>query len=567
MIICRGKLDKVVPLENASMPNRVVAQWDKDDCEDMGIIKIDFLGLGMMSVLQDAVEICKNNGQEINLAQLPQNDPKAFEIMRTADTVGVFQIESRAQMATLPRLRPEHFYDIVVEVAIIRPGPIQGNLMHPYLRRRAGKEPVGYFHKDLKPILARTLGVPLFQEQMLQMAMVLADFSGAEAEELRRALSFHRSDEKMQRVEKKLRAAMAHKGHDQKTIDDVCQTVGSFALYGFPESHAISFALLVYASAYLKAHHAPEFFASLLNNQPMGFYSSATLIKDGQRHGVKFLPVCVNQSDLQCVIESKGSIRLGLCVVKALSNNGANKLVAERARKAFASLDDFKQRTGLSRDELRTLAEIGALNCFAEHRRDALWEVERKIHENDLFERKARTTKAPAPLPRRERLGVNGKTTGLASRPDSPARVPASPLARMKYVERIQADFSGMKLTTGKHPMALLRPRLKNIWRAGDLPKGKNGIRIRIAGNVICRQRPGTAKGYVFISLEDETGISNAVVTPPMFEANRLLITEEPFLVIEGRLQHVENVIHIKAEKIERLEHDSLAGAESYDFH
>ncbi|HEU5397444.1 MAG TPA: error-prone DNA polymerase, partial [Verrucomicrobiae bacterium] len=304
MIICQGKLDKIVPLENASMPGRVVAQWDKDDCEDLGIIKVDFLGLGMMSVLQDAVELCRQNGREIDLAQLPEDDPPTFAMVQGADTVGVFQIESRAQMATLPRMKPKNFYDLVIEVAIIRPGPIQGNLMHPYLRRRAGKEAVTYYHPDLQPVLERTLGVPLFQEQMLQMAMVLADFSGAEAEELRRALSFHRSDEKMQRVEKKLRAALRQKGHPPETIDAVCATVGSFALYGFPESHAISFAHLAYASAYLKAHRGPEFFASLLNNQPMGFYSSATLIKDGQRRGVRFLPVDAVKSGWDCTLEA-----------------------------------------------------------------------------------------------------------------------------------------------------------------------------------------------------------------------------------------------------------------------
>jgi error-prone DNA polymerase len=317
MIICQGKLDKIVPLENASMPGRVVAQWDKDDCEDLGIIKVDFLGLGMMSVLQDSVELCRKTGREIDLAQLPQDDAKTFEMMQSADTIGVFQIESRAQMATLPRMKPKCFYDLVIEVAIIRPGPIQGNLMHPYLARRKevefGADPKNFpcYHESLRPVLERTLGIPLFQEQMLQMAMVMADFSGAEAEELRRALSFHRSDEKMQRVEKKLRVAMERKGHSQKTIDDVCKTVSSFALYGFPESHAISFAHLAYASAYLKAHRAPEFYASLLNNQPMGFYSSASLVKDGQRHGVKFLPVCVMRSDLDGTVRgAPGSRRI-----------------------------------------------------------------------------------------------------------------------------------------------------------------------------------------------------------------------------------------------------------------
>jgi error-prone DNA polymerase len=536
MIISQGGLDRIVPLENASMPNRVVAQWDKDDCEDLGIIKVDFLGLGMMSVLQDAVELTRKNGCEVDLAKLPQDDAKTFEMMQTADTIGVFQIESRAQMSTLPRLKPKCFYDLVIEVAIIRPGPIQGNLMHPYLARRAEREPITYYHDDLKPVLKRTLGVPLFQEQMLQMAMVMADFSGSEAEELRRALSFHRSEERMQRVEKKLRAAMARKGHSQKIIDEVCATVSSFALYGFPESHAISFAHLAYASAYLKAHRAPEFFASLLNNQPMGFYSSATLIKDGQRHGVKFLPVCVVNSDWDCTIQADRSIRLGLRVVKVLSASGAERLLAERKKAPFVSLSDFKRRVRLNKDELRTLARIGALNSFAGHRRAALWEAERELFPDGLFERSA----------------------------DEETE---SPLARMQYPERIQADFIGMNLTTGRHPMALLRPKLHNVWRATDLPRARHGSIVRIAGNVICRQRPGTAKGFVFISLEDETGISNAVVTPPMFEANRMIITEEPFLLIEGRLQHIENVIHVKAEKIQRFEAESFTGPGSYDFH
>jgi error-prone DNA polymerase len=539
MIISQGKLDAIVPLENASMPGRVVAQWDKDDCEDLGIIKVDFLGLGMMSVLQDAVELTRQRGRPVDLAQLPQDDPKTYELMQSADTIGVFQIESRAQMATLPRLKPKCFYDVVIQVAIIRPGPIQGHLMHPYLKRRAGREPIVYYHDDLKPVLERTLGVPLFQEQMLQMAMVMANFTGTEAEELRRALSSHRSHNRMERVEQKLRAAMERKSHPPKVIEEVVATIGSFALYGFPESHAISFAHLAYASAYLKVHRAPEFFSSLLNNQPMGFYSSATLIKDGQRHGVIFHPVCVEQSDYNCTIDPDDAIRLGLCVVRGLSGSGAERLLTERRQRPFASLEDFKRRVRLNKDEVRTLAEIGALNCFAVHRRAALWEVERVLREGDLFEAASAHEAAAEP----------------------------SPLARMSYPERIQADFAGMNLTTGRHPMALLRPRLTDVWRAVDLPKASHGSRIRIAGNVICRQRPGTAKGFVFISLEDETGISNAIVTPPLFEAQRLVITEESFLLIEGQLQHVDGVIHVKADRIERLDHDAFEGAGSYDFH
>jgi error-prone DNA polymerase len=547
MIICQNKLNKIVPLENASMPGRVVAQWDKEDCEKLGLIKVDFLGLGMMSVLQDSVKLTQETGRPIDIASLPRDDHESYDLMRRADTVGLFQIESRAQMATLPRLKPKEFYDLVIEVAIVRPGPIQGDLMHPYLKRRklieqgATPDEMEYYHDDLRPVLRRTLGIPLFQEQMLKMAMVMAGFSGAEAEELRSALSFHRSEKKMNRVKLKLRDALHRRGHSEQLTEEIIKTVSSFALYGFPESHAISFAHLAYASAYLKAHRAPEFYASLLNNQPMGFYSSATLIKDAQRHGVKFLPVCVMKSDMDCTIERPTDfpIRLGLCVVKTLSSIGAQKIVEERKKSPFVSLLDFKRRVRLNKDELRTLAEIGALNGLAAHRREALWEVEKPLRQGDLFEAVE---------------NIHNNET-------------SSPLVPMTYPERIQADFAGMHLTTGKHPMALLRSRLHGILRAMDLPTAKHGSTVRIAGNVICRQRPGTAKGFVFVSLEDETGVSNAVVTPPMFEANRLMITEEPFLVIKGQLQHIDGVIHIKAQRIERLPYDPSVASRSYDFH
>src|ERR1051325_10334925 len=288
----------------------------------------------------------------------------------------------------------------------------------------------------------------------------------------------------------------------------------------------------------------------------MGFYSSATLIKDGQRHGVKFLPVDVMKSDWDCTVAPDYSIRLGLRVVKILSSTGAKKILAQREKAPFVSLDDFKRRVRLNKDELRTLAEIGALNCFASHRRDALWKVEKEMHEDDLFERWGETPSSPNCFNRIDQGSTESRPTKSIS-----------PLMPMNYSEPIQDDFAGLHLTTGKHPMALLRSRLPGVWRAVDLPKAQHGSVIRIAGNVICRQRPGTAKGFVFISLEDETGISNAVVTPPMFEANRLLITEESFLLIEGRLQHIENVIHVKAEKIERLDHGLFVGATSYDFH
>jgi error-prone DNA polymerase len=551
MIICQNKLSSFVPLENASMPGRVVAQWDKDDCEDLGIVKVDLLGLGMMSVMQDAFELCRERGRPLDLAHIPKDDPATFQIMQRADTIGVFQIESRAQMATLPRMKPECFYDVVIEVAIIRPGPIQGDMVHPYLARRAGREPPTYFDPRLEPVLKRTLGVPLFQEQMLKIAMVMADFSGDEAEELRRALSFHRSEERMNKVCAKLRTAMEGKGVAQDKIDKIIQSISSFALYGFPESHAISFAILAYGSAYLKVHRAPEFYASLLNNQPMGFYTPATIVKDAQRHGLKVRPVCVMNSDWRCTVVDDNTVRLGFCVVNGLREEHAEELFRQRQAHQFDSLDDFKRGVPLSKDELRSLAELGALNCFAEHRRAAMWEVEETLHD-DLLEKNLVEALVPSACLSNSAFDTNAATT--------------SPLAPMTLPERVRADYETMNLTTGPHPMKLLRESLANIWRAIDLPQARHGSVIQIAGNVICRQRPGTAKGFVFISLEDETGVSNAIVEPELFERFRLVITEEAFLLIEGEVQKSDNVVLIKAREIRPLLHEQLVGSESHDF-
>ncbi|HEY2143763.1 MAG TPA: error-prone DNA polymerase, partial [Candidatus Udaeobacter sp.] len=564
MIICQNKLSSFVPLENASMPGRVVAQWDKDDCEDLGIVKVDLLGLGMMSVMQDAFELCRERGRPLDLAHIPKDDPATFEMMQRADTIGVFQIESRAQMATLPRMKPECFYDVVIEVAIIRPGPIQGDMVHPYLNRRAGREEVAYFDDRLKPVLDRTLGVPLFQEQMLKIAMVMADFSGNEAEELRRALSFHRSEERMRKVSVKLRAAMERKGVAPDKIEKIIQSISSFALYGFPESHAISFAILAYGSAYLKVHRALEFYASLLNNQPMGFYTPATIVKDGQRHRLRFKPVCVSKSEWRCSVLDDNTVRIGFCVVNGLRQEHAEDLVRQRQDRQFASLHDFKRRVLLSKDELRTLAELGALNCFAEHRRVAMWNVEETLHD-DLLGSAGASPPAAAAGSHASRDTLRELFGGGAEK--SPESVRGAPLAPMTLPERVKADYDTMNLTTGPHPMKLLRENLPHIWRAIDLVHARHGSIIQIAGNVICRQRPGTAKGFVFISLEDETGVSNAIVEPELFERFRLLITEEGFLLIEGEVQNLDNVVLIKAQKIRPLVHEQLVGSESHDFH
>ena len=547
MVICHGRLDEVVPLENASMPNRVVVQWDKDDCADMKIVKVDLLGLGMMSVLQDALELVNQNrgsrfaarGSEeietrsesqfavrssqseeentannesrtanrgmdaLDLAHLSPNDPAVYRMLQEADTIGVFQVESRAQMATLPRLRPRCFYDIVVEVAIIRPGPIVGQMVHPYLKRRQGAEPVTYPHPSLEPILARTLGVPLFQEQLLRMAMVAAGFSGGEAEELRRAFGFKRAEHRMQQIEGKLRAGMAKQGITGDAAEEIIRSITSFALYGFPESHAASFALLVYASAYLKAHYPAAFYTALLNNQPMGFYHPATLVKDAQRHGVRFAPIDVQESDWPCRVEPDGRVRLGLMYVnglrqevgKAIAAAGDRLLAAgqrdpnnqvefltltaarcpkcgcddesmleetptagyfcnicahewhsatrrhttaansnsEKASRQesvarsqepgassqprFNSLNDFISLTAIRRDELATLAEIGALNAFGYDRRSALWQIEKAVRpKGELFDEAAETFQAVSPIP---------SDPGSAPRiPDPGSRIP-----------------------------------------------------------------------------------------------------------------------------------------------
>ena len=544
MVICQGALDAIVPIENASMPGRTVVQWDKNDCEDMGIIKVDLLGLGMMAVLQDTLRLAGERGRPVDLARIPKDDTPTYDLMCSADTIGVFQIESRAQMNTLRRMQPRCFYDVVIEVAIVRPGPIAGGLAHPYLERRAGREPIDYIDTKLRPTLERTLGVPMFQEQVLKMAMVMADFSGSEAEELRRALSFHRSHERMRQVEAKLRRALEERGVEIAAVEKIVRVIGSFALYGFPESHAISFGLLAYASSYLKVHRAVEFYTGLLNNQPMGFYSPATLVQEAKRRGLRFLPPCVVASGWLCEVIDDTTIRLGLVSVLGLGEANVRMMVGERSRRAFVSLNDFRQRTNFDRAETRRLAAVGALARLATTRRRALWAVEaRPLEQGDLF----------------------AEAAVFAS-----AKVAECPLPEMSYQERIRADFSGMGLTTGKHPMALIRSELSGeILSAAVLATTPDGAMAATAGAVICRQRPGTAKGVVFITLEDETGLANAVVYSDTFEKYRLVITNEPFLLIHGRVQRDnEGTTHLMAIRISAIAiGEALPAGASHDFH
>jgi error-prone DNA polymerase len=636
MVICQGQLDSVVPLEPASMPGRVVVQWDKEDCADLGIIKVDLLGLGMMAVLEESITLIRDHyGEEVDLAHLPADDPTVYTTLQKADTIGMFQVESRAQMSCLPRLRPKKFYDIVVQVAIIRPGPIVGQMVNPFLQRRMGRELVTYPHPSLEPVLKRTLGVPLFQEQLLRMAMVVANFSGGEAEDLRRAMGFKRSEKRMKEIETKLRAGMERNGISREAQEQIVLSITSFALYGFPESHAASFALIAYASAYLKCHYLAAFTAALLNNQPMGFYRPATIVSDAQRHGLKIFPIDVTKSEWNCtVVEavvgrqssvvstvvgreddpeddsgfvepanpaaerrenvaygvSRGSVteenrapegrknpttmdggrdahrtaggtpalRLGLRYVRGLREDVAQALIRQRNFAPFASIHDLIHCVPeLRKDELHTLAEIGALNSVSSfefpvlssdwkletgnrklHRRDALWQIERSVRHS-------------------------GPLLDELSEPDA-----KSPLRPMNPEERLVADFRGTGLTVGPHPMAYHRARMNAIGvrKASDLPTIPNGKYLRIGGCVIARQRPGTAKGFVFLSIEDETGVANAIVMPDLFQKNRLLLTSEQFLMVEGILQNQDNVISVKAQRVMPLS-ITRAQTSSHDFY
>jgi len=549
MVICQGQLDAIVPLQPATMPGRFVIQWDKEDCADMGMVKVDLLGLGMMAVMKESIGLIREHyGEEVDLAHLPPDDPHVYAALQKADTVGLFQVESRAQMSFLPQMRPARFYDIVVQVAIIRPGPITGKMLHPYLRRRQGLEPVTYPHPALEAVLKRTLGVPLFQEQLLRMAMTVAGFTGGQAEELRRAMGFKRSEKRMQEVEAQLRAGMTRNGIADNVQDLIVRSIGSFAAYGFPESHAASFALLAYASAYLKCHYLAAFTAAMLNNQPMGFYHPATLVKDAQRHGLHFKPVDVMRSQWPCTLEgvSTKTVRLGFNYLKGLRREIAERIIEERSkersRSPFTSIRDLARRVPyIRKDELNALAEAGALNFIGEsqsHRREALWAAEL------------------AARPVGELLEPAARNEGI------------SPLAPMDAPERLLADYRTTSVTIGMHPMRLYREHMDRLGviPAAGLARVPDGVLVRIAGAVICRQRPGTANGFVFLSLEDETGISNAIVMPDFFDAEKRTIIEHPFLLVEGILQNQRGSASVKVSRVEALSVDT-ASAGSHDFH
>ncbi len=536
MIVANGRLDEVVPLEPAAMDGRTVIQWDKDDCADLGLIKVDLLGLGMLAALEDAIPMIRSHeGVDLDLSHLPADDPETYRMIRRADTAGVFQIESRAQMASLPRNRPQNFYDLVVQVAIIRPGPIAGKMTSPYLNRRMGREPVTYPHPSLEPVLKRTLGVPLFQEQLLRIAMVAAGFSGGEAEELRRAMGFKRSRERMVGIEARLRRGMDSRGIFGPAQEEIVRSITSFALYGFPESHAASFALIVYASAYLKCHHPTAFYAGLLNAWPLGFYHPATLVKDAQRAGVTVHAVDVNHSGWRCRWE-EGGIRLGLRWVHGLRHLVGGAIEHEQHRRAFTDPTDLCRRCSLDTETLERLAHVGALASLGVSRRQALWQVaEVAARCRPLF----------------DRLAPEG----------------ASPLPEMSPFEETLADYAGLHLTTGPHLMKYLRNDLdrRGVTPIDRLKSLRDGDQTRVAGAVIVRQRPGTASGFVFLTMEDETGTVQAIIRPNLYREHRQLIVNSPLLLIEGPVQIQDGTLSVKARRFERI--DGEAFVPSHDFY
>lgn len=572
-VLTKEPLSTVVPIEPASMDERTVIQWEKDDLDPVGLVKIDLLGLGMLTAVQDCLKYIRaTRGVNIDLDQLDFKDQAVYDDLCRADTVGVFQVESRAQMNTLPRLKPRCFYDLVVEVALIRPGPIQGEMVHPYLRRKNGEEPVTYPHPMLEPVLKRTLGVPLFQEQGMQVAIVAANFTPGEADLLRKAMGHKRSREKMEGIRQRMLDGMLANGISNEVATRIFNQINGFADYGFPESHAASFALIVYASAYLRHYYAPEFLAAMLNAQPMGFYSAGTLVEDAKRHGVRVLPVDVTRSawdhTLECadgtvVVPHDGVIavhreaarraprkppvvRLGLRSIRGLGSNARGKIERALADGHFTSIRDVVHRSQLDRRALRFMAESGAFDAYladeppARQRRVALWRVLE---------------------------AVRGDAGPLALFPET--KVPAG-LPPLSAPEMTEADYRMTGLSLNGHPMRHLRALLlpNGVLTAHEATKQKDGARIAAAGLVICRQRPGTAKGFVFLTLEDETGMLNVVITPQRFEKQALLISRTPLLLVRGVLQIEQTVVNLKAEEFVAL--GAKAGAEfarSHDFY
>ena len=536
----------LVPIENATMPERTVIQWDKNDVEDLGLFKVDLLGLGGLTQLDLCFKLLKQHrGIELSMATIPPDDTPTYEMICNSDTVGVFQIESRAQMAMLPRLRPRNFYDLVIEISIVRPGPITGGMVHPYLRRRQGKEAVEYPHPSLEPVLDKTLGVPLFQEQVMRLAMIAADYTPGEADQLRRDMAAWHRTGRMERHRERLITRMQTKGIAAEFAERVFEQIRGFGEYGFPESHAASFALIAYATAWLKCHYHAEYTCALLNAQPMGFYTPATIVEDAKRHGLVMRSIDIQASDWDCTLEpcaeSNGgfAVRMGLRYVKGLGDREWERIIGARRAAAFTSLQDFAWCTALDAGSLSALAEAGAFDSLQIDRRTALWDARRL----------ARTRGEALSLPARERQ------PGFAPLTD---------------FEEVGWDYRRTSHSARRHPLEPMRADLirHGLPDARAVAQMKNGEKIRYAGLVICRQRPGTAGGVVFMTLEDETGFVNAVVWESVFQRYSVLAKTVSFLGITGKLQAEDNVVHLVAEELwkPRLELKP-ATVRSRDFH
>ena len=543
-VIARDLLEELVPVENAAMEDRTVIQWDKDDLDALGLLKVDLLGLGMLSAIRRSFALVEQfRGARWTLATVPAEDPAVYEMIGHGDTMGVFQIESRAQMAMLPRMKPETYYDLVIEVAIIRPGPIQGDMVHPYLRRRSGLEPVSYPSPEVEGVLNRTLGVPIFQEQVMQLAVVAAGFTPGEADQLRRAMAAWKRKGGLGHFEERLISGMRERGYAEEFAKQIFRQILGFGEYGFPESHAASFALLVYVSAWLKCHEPAAFTAALINSQPMGFYAPSQLVQDARRHGVEVRPVDARTSDWDCTLERReegaAALRLGLRLVKGLSQQAALRLVAARGEAGFSSVQGLAERAGLDRRELGCLAAAGALAGFAGHRHRAAWNV----------------AGVEAPLP-------------LMPQPRIPEGIPL--LRAPREGEDIVADYAHTGLTLRRHPLALLRARLeaRGVMTAARLRELPDGSTVRTAGLVITRQRPGSAQGVTFVTLEDETGYVNLIVWRDVADRQRQPLIASRLMGVAGKLQLEGEVMHVIAHRLVDLSRWlGRVAAPSRDFH
>lgn len=542
-VISRTKLSRLVPIENAAMENRTVIQWDKDDIDALGILKVDILALGMLSMVRRALElISEKRGEPFELQDIPPEDPATYEMLCRGDSMGVFQVESRAQMSMLPRLQPRCFYDLVIEVAIVRPGPVQGGMVHPYLRRRQGLEPVSFPSDAMKTALARTLGVPIFQEQVMQVAMLAAGFSAGEADQLRRAMAAWKRKGGLQAYHERLVSGMLVRGYDRDFAESIFSQIQGFGEYGFPESHAASFALLVYASAWLRRHEPAVFLTALLNSQPMGFYTPAQLLQDAQRRGVRVLPIDVNASKWDSVIEgasTTGAVRLGFSLLRGMRDEAATRIELARAVRPFGDIADLARRAELDRHDLQVLARADVLRSLASAgRRVALWQAAAATPDRDMLRGTARDDSAPA-------------------------------LREASEGQEIVSDYRAMGFSLGRHPLSLLRDQLleERLLPAAQLALLRNRQLARACGLVTVRQRPGTAKGVLFITLEDETGQTNVIVWPAIVEQYRREALSASLLAVYGIWQTDGKVKHLIAKRlVDRTEMLGTLRSESRDF-